>query len=575
MHFFLDTTFIMVYYVDTMFVDDSTYIINGKSYRRILLRNSYRVKGKVQHDTIANLSRASDEEIEAIKLALRHKSNLKVLGDVTDQIKTQQGLSVGAVWLLYQLAKRIGLTYALGNSRSAKLGLWMVMATVIAQGSRLSAVRLAGQHAVCDILRLDSFNEDDLYDAMDWLALNQAKIEQKLFKYRYGSDNKPKPYLYDVTSSYLEGEQNELSEYGYNRDGKRGKKQIVIGLMTDDGGWPICVQVFQGNTTDQKTVKDQIEKMAGRFKVKDVTLVGDRGMISSVQVKDLAEEHFHYITAITKPQIETLLKRGIIQLGLFEEKVMEIEDNAIRYILRRNPARVVEIAMTRENKLERLNSYVAEQNVYLKEHARAKVEVAIGRVRGKIDRLKINKWAKVEASGRRLGVEIDQAQKAQEARLDGCYCVKTDLPKDAAGADTVHARYKDLSQVEWAFRTMKTTFLEMRGIFVRKEARTKAHVFIIMLAYLIAYQLRRLWNEVEATLEEGITELSSICGIKLEVAGSVSSQTIPQPRKLGKLLLEKANITLPDALPCRNVEVVTRKKLVAGRKRKLFQWDKK
>jgi hypothetical protein len=228
-----------------MFVDDATYRRNGKTYRRVLLRNAYRTQGKVRHDTLANLSQCSDEEIEALKLALKHKGRLAELGTLENNIGAQQGSAVGAVWVLNQLAKQLGITQALGAHRLATLARWLVFATLIEQGSRLSAVRLAQRHAVCDILNLDSFNEDDLYQAMDWLAQRQNDIEQKLFNHRYQNQAQPPVlYLYDVTSSYLEGDHNELAEYGYNRDGKKGKKQIVIGLMTDEQGWPITVEVF-------------------------------------------------------------------------------------------------------------------------------------------------------------------------------------------------------------------------------------------------------------------------------------------------------------------------------------------
>jgi len=240
-----------------MYIDDSTYTRQGKTYRRTLLRNSYRVNGKVRHDTIANLSKATDEEIQALKLALKHKGDLSQLGCLSS-LSTQQGLSVGATGLLHQLAKRLGLDKAFGTTRQAKLSLWLVMAAVIEQGSRLSAVRLAQRHQVCDILGLDGFHEDDLYDAMDWLEKRQATIEDTLFRQRYGAD-RPHFYLYDVTSSYFEGGQNELAEFGYNRDKKRGKKQIVIGLMTDDEGRPITVEVFTGNTRDSSPFK--VKKM--------------------------------------------------------------------------------------------------------------------------------------------------------------------------------------------------------------------------------------------------------------------------------------------------------------------------
>ncbi len=252
---------------------------------------------------------------------------------------------------------------------------------------------------------------------------------------------------------------------------------------------------------------------------------------------------------------------------------MEIEDGDVRYILRRNPARAKEIALNRESKLAKLQEKVRQQNIYLKEHPKAKVTVALKLVNEKINKLKTNKWVEVVAGGRTLQLNIDGEKRERAAKLDGCYAIKTDLPKDKASAQIVHDRYKSLAQVEWAFRTVKSTFLEMRGIFVRKENRTRAHVFIIMLAYLFAYELRRLWKDVEATLEEGMLELSSICGIKLQIGGEICTQTIPKPRQLGKQLLEKAQISLPDVLPCSNINVVTRKKLVPGRKRKHFQWD--
>jgi Transposase len=243
----------------------------------------------------------------------------------------------------------------LGKGQEAKLALWLVFAAVIAQGSRLSAVRLAKQHAVCDILDLKAFNEDHLYGALDWLAERQSAVEEALFTHHYSEPGKaPTLYLYDVTSSYFEGEHNELADYGYNRDGKRGKKQIVIGLMTDEYGWPLCVEVFKGNTQDSQTVVAQIDKLVKRFGVKRVAFVGDRGMIKSAQIEHLTKEDFYYITAITKPQVESLIKQGVFQLTMFEDALVEVEMDELRYILKRNPVRAAEIAATRNSKLKRL-----------------------------------------------------------------------------------------------------------------------------------------------------------------------------------------------------------------------------
>ena len=266
-----------------MHIDDQTYQRNGKTYRRALLRNSYRKNGKVYHDTIANLSKCNPEEIEVIKFALKNKKTLTKLKIPGQKVETHQGMVVGAVWPLYQLSKRLGIEKALGRCMAAKLSLWMIISAVLGSVSRLSATRLAQSHAACDILRLDGFCEDDLYSALDWLSKNQQKIEDQLFKNRYKSKI-PKLFLYDVTSSYFEGEKNELAEYGYNRDGKKGKKQIVIGLLTDDEGYPVACEVFQGNTKDNETFKNQVDKVAKRFGIEKVTFVGDRGMIKSAQI---------------------------------------------------------------------------------------------------------------------------------------------------------------------------------------------------------------------------------------------------------------------------------------------------
>jgi hypothetical protein len=547
-----------------MHIDDQTYQVKGRTYRRTLLRNSYRRHGKICHDTIANLSACSREEIAAIKLALANKNNLEALQVSGAKVKTRQGLSVGAVWLLYQLARRLGVVAALGGSEEAKRVLWLVIAAVLGSVSRLSATRLAQSHAASDILGLDSFCEDDLYPALDWLHTQQERIEDRLFQSRY-QDRKPHLYLYDVTSSYLEGDSNELGRYGYNRDGKKGKKIIVVGLLTDGEGLPVSSEVFPGNTRDLKTFRNQVLKVAARFGLEEVTFVGDRGMIRSAQITDLSEAKFHYITALTKPEIETLLKKNILQMELFDENVCEVSDGGVRYVFRYNPLRREEIQAGRESKRASLQQFCAGKNHYLAEHVRAAVTVAQAHVQRQIERLKISDWLSVAVHGRQLELVTAADQLQLETKLDGCYVIKTDLTPTVASAQLVHDRYKDLAEVEWAFRTMKTTLLHLRGIFVRKAERTRAHVFTIMLAYLLAYELRRCWRDLEVTIDEGIAELASLCATEV-VIGQVSIQTIPEPREMLRLLLQKAKVTLPEAIPCRHKEVLTRKKLVKERR---------
>src|SRR5499427_2220389 len=249
-----------------MYIDTSRITRGGKTYTRHLLRESYRANGKVLHRTIANVSHCSEAEIEAIRLALRHKEDLEHLGTIEDASTLKQGLSVGAVWTVYQVARRLGIEKALGTTREGKLALWQVIARVINQGSRLSAVRLAMAHAACDVLGLGPFDEDTLYENLDWLASAQATIEDRLYVQR----TKTKPitlFLYDVTSSYVEGTHNELAAFGYNRDGKKGKRQIVIGLLCDADGHPVSIEVFPGNTHDPQTLAAQVAKLKGRFGV--------------------------------------------------------------------------------------------------------------------------------------------------------------------------------------------------------------------------------------------------------------------------------------------------------------------
>jgi transposase len=527
-----------------MYVDSSTVRSpSGKSYTRQLLRESYRENGKVRHRTIANLSSCSSEEIEAIRLALRHKDNLKELTTLKDDLSLQQGLSVGAVWTVFEVARQLGIVDALGSHRQGKLALWQVIARVIEQGSRLSAVRLAGSHAACDILDLGKFDEDDCYENLDWLCEHQAEIEGRLFHREEGEQGL---FLYDVTSSYLEGMHNELGAFGYNRDRKRGKRQIVIGLLCNGSGVPLSVEVFRGNTTDGATFGSQVRKVAERFGGGEITFVGDRGMIKSGQIKDLAGRDFHYITAITKPQIETLLRSGVLQMELFDEKVAEVKtDDGIRYVFRRNPVRAEELGVSRRDKKRVVMKEVEERNRYLAEHARANVEVALRKVSEKIKRLKLSGWLHAEATGREMILREDAQALAEESKLDGCYVLKTDLTLELASTQIVHDRYKDLALVEWAFRSSKTVHLETRPIYVRLESRTRGHVLVVMLAYRIISELARRWQDLDLTVEEGIGQLKSLCATIVCVNDEVRYNRIPKPRESVQQLLSAATVRLP------------------------------
>jgi transposase len=550
-----------------MFVDSCTYTVRGKQYTRVLLRESYREDGKVAHRTIANLSHCSDEEIQAIKLALKHKHNLQQLGNINEDLTVQQGVSFGAVWTLYQIAQRLGLTKALGSTQEGRRALWQVFARVLEQGSRLSAVRLASAHAACDTLGLEAFDEDDLYANLDWLADQQDRIEDRLFRLRY-SGQKPDLYLYDVTSSYLEGVCNALAAFGYCRDRKIGKMQVVYGLLCDFQGLPVSIQAFPGNTSDTKTFGAQVHKVATRFGGGAVTFVGDRGMIKGPQIEELQaekEHEFHYITAITKSQIRTLLKRGVVQMSLFDEDVAEVSEGNVRYVLRRNPQRAEQIAAGRQSKLASLQRLVNAKNEYLAGHPRARVATAEREIQAKRKKLRLPD-VKLTVRERRITIAPEEKAWAAAAEFDGCYCLKTDLLPEKASKETIHDRYKDLSRVEWAFRTSKTVFLEARPFHVRLESRTRGHLLVVMLAYLIAQELAKCWRDQELTVAEGLDELKSLCTTQVTVKGRSVLHNVPKPRESVQRLLDAAKITLPKSIIDRGVRVSTRKKLVSERK---------
>jgi transposase len=551
-----------------MFVDSSTTRLNGKSYPRHLLRESYREAGKVKHRTIANLTHCKAEEVEAIRLALRHKADLAAMVTAAGGggLELAQGPSVGAVWLLAQLARDLGVVAALGADRQGKLALWQVIARVLDQGSRLSAARLAGGHAAGAALGMIGFDEDDLYANLDWLANNQADIETRLFARRKPA-SAPDVFLYDVTSTYLEGEQNAFAAFGYNRDRKSGKRQIVIGLLCDADGRPLSIELFAGNTSDVKTFSSQLRKAAARFGAERVTFVGDRGMIKAPQRAELGAADFHYITAITKAQIDGLIATGVLQMDLFEETLAEVEgQDGERYVLRRNPARAEELAASRQDKLTTLRAAGAAADQYLREHPRAAEKTQVSRLKTRAEALRVDKFVRIAAERRAVSLTVDQDALSELARLDGCYALRTDLPAALVAKEVVHERYKDLTRVEWAFRDSKSVHLEMRPVYLRAENRTRGHAVVVMLAYLMAQELRRRWRDIDLTVQEGLDRLASLCVTEVRFGGRPSYNQVPTPREDVRQLLEAADIAIPTALPLAPARVATKRKLPQRRK---------
>ena len=521
---------------------------NRSSPPAILLRQSLRRGKRVVKQTLANLSHWDPARIEALRRALR--------GDF-DHLSSEptSGLVFGLLFALKQLADQLGLSAAVGKTRLAKLALFLVLARVAHQGSRLSAVRWAADHAVAEVLGLGPFDEDDLYAALDDLCTRQQPIEQALYRqYLKRCGAPPTLFLYDVTSSYLEGQHNALGDYGYNRDGKRGKLQIVIGLLADREGEPLAVRVFAGNTGDPTTVVEQIRIVKEQFGVQELVFVGDRGMVKSKGKQALREAGLRYISALTDPQIRRLLGEGTLQMDLFHEEVCEVEADGVRYLLRKNEDEAAREQHRLEDKLAKLNRKIEQRNEQVLQSPRCQPEAGPRNLQLWVARHKLTGLVELRLEGRTMVLKRHQAALDRAMELAGCYVVVTDVPKHNLSGQQVHDSYVSLQKVERDFRQMKTGLLEVRPVFVRKESRTRGHVFSCLLALKLSREMERrlqaAFGTTDAdphaiTLTDALAALSRLCLLEYVVDQKTTVTRLPKPDVRQQEVLEALGVTLP------------------------------
>jgi hypothetical protein len=519
-----------------VFIKRNHTVLAGKDYQSILLVQGKRVPAKrppgrpaagapapksvVVHETLANLSKLPPDLIELIERHCQHQppppdrpGPAASGSDGSDGIHL--GPCYGVLAALDVLAREMGLVKAVGEqSRSQRLALFLIYARLAHQGSRLSAARWSEDHAVKEILAVGGFDEDDLYAALEDLAARQASIEAALA---------PKPavpkaraiYLYDVTSVYFEGLKNELADWGYCREGKRGKKQLVAGLLTDGQGEPLAIELYRGNTGDPPTFLDAVQKLKVRFGAEEVALVGDRGMIKRLGKAALGEAKFHYVTALTDPQIRALLAKQCLQLELFEDKPAEVELEGKRYVLRCNPQTQARERARRADQWARVQAKITARNQQVEQKPRSDPKSSLKQAQGLLAKYRLQGWVKVVLAGRQVVWTEDRAARQKQAELDGCYVIESDLPKAAADTQQVHDRYLDLTQVERDFRTLKTGLLELRPIFLRKAGRTRGHALVCLLALKLARELDRRWAPLGLTVEDGLERLKAIRLVRL------------------------------------------------------------
>lgn len=472
---------------------------NRNSPPAILLRESYRHGGKVKSRTLANLSHWPEAKIEALRAVLRGG---KVSGPLEQAFEIIRALPHGHVAATLGTLRRLELHKVISPRRSRERDLVeaMVVSRILEPRSKLSTAKAlrdeSAQSTLGQALGLGRADEDELYRALDWLLGHQRRIEDLLARRHLKEGTL---VLYDVTSAYFEGRTCPLARLGHSRDGKRDKLQIVFGLLTNQQGCPVAVEVFAGNTGDPRTLGPQIEKVKERFGLSRVVLVGDRGMITDARIREDLKPvaGLDWITALRAPAIRELVQRGSLQLSLFDQRELaEITDPRHpqeRLIVCRNPLLAEERARKRAELLAATEAElrrIQKATRLVKRPLRGRAEIAL-RVGKAVNKYKVAKHFALTIGEEGFEFQRREEKVAQEAALDGFYIIRTSVAEEALGAEDVVRCYKALSNVEQAFRRMKTVDLEVRPIYHHLPDRVRAHVLLCMLAYYVEWHMRQ------------------------------------------------------------------------------------
>jgi len=475
-----------------------TKVPNRSSPPAILLRESYREGSQVKSRTLSNLSHWPEEKIESLRRVLRGDP----LVSPQDAFEIKRSLPHGHVAAVLGTVRRLGLEQLIDRRATYErsLAVTMIVVRLIAPSSKLATARgIAAETASNSLgeeLQVVSATEDDLYKAMDWLLIRQQRIENTLAERHLINDTL---VLYDISSTYFEGRTCPLAKFGHNRDGKKGKLQIVFGVLCSIDGCPCAVEVFAGNTGDPSTLAAQIKKVRERFHLKRVILVGDRGMITEARLRNDIKgvEGLEWISALRSPAIANLLGAGAIQMSFFDERdlaeITHPDYPGERLIVCRNPFLAEERARKREDLLastERVLAKIKQATQRRRKPLRGKPNIAL-RVGKEIGRYKVGKHFLLKITDKSLKYERKVEKIKAEAALDGIYVIRTSVSSDLLSSEKTVWAYKRLSTVERVFRSLKTVDLKVRPIFHRAEDRVRAHVFICMLAYYVEWHMRQ------------------------------------------------------------------------------------
>lgn len=475
------------------------FVPNRNSPPAVLLRESSRLDGKIVKRTLANLSDWPASQIASLRRVLKGES----LVAPAEAFRIQRSAPHGHVAAVLGTLRRLGLERILSRTQCAErdLVVAMIVARILEPSSKLATTRGLRQEtatsSLASLLGLDqTVDEAHLYGALDWLLERQQNIENTLAK-RHLSEGSL--VLYDVSSTYFEGRRCPLARFGHSRDERSGNPQIVFGLLTAPEGCPVAVEVFEGNTGDPTTVAPQVNKLRQRFRLKQVILVGDRGMLTSARIREdlQPQEGLQWISALKSVQIQQLVAGGALQLSLFDRHdLAEIQHPSFpgeRLIACRNPLLAEERTRKRKELLEatekQLNKIVEATKRKRKPlRGRREIGLAVGRMLG---RYKMGKHFRLFIEDDGFRCERRQDNIEREAALDGIYVIRTSVPTGTLSSEKVVERYKGLSDVERAFRSLKSVDLKVRPIYHYLADRVRAHVFLCMLAYYVEWHMRR------------------------------------------------------------------------------------
>jgi len=525
-----------------MYIAKTKKVQGSKTYHSTLVRESYREDGKVKSRTLCNLTKLPAKYIEQIKRIINENEGGFDLSD----LELGQSYEYGGTFALRKLASQIGLDKAICSTKTQWRDdvLAMIIGRVLYQGSKLSLVNMFKDTAIWEMAGHEFGVRPDVkkhcYAPMDELLTRKNRIEVKLAK-KHLTDGCI--VLYDITNTWFEGEykHSELAAYGKPKGGKYGYKQVAIGLLTDNNGCPVGVEIFKGNTSDQTTVLDQIKRISKKYGVSNAIFAGDRGMLTQKRIDEIRETDFKIITALTHSELRGLVDRESLQLDLFDQmnitEVADSEDPEMRYMLCKNDNEMIKERNTRLAMIAKVSERLTTKANVKSKRAPQKVAASVGRIFAKYTIEKFFSWNVDERGGLTWALKNDVIEK--EAELDGCYVIKTTAASETLDKEATVDCYRNLQKVEQAFKNMKTVMLELRPIYHKSDERIESHIFIVMLAYYLQWhavqKLKPLFEndskgqDKRWTFETAIERLKSIRKTQCLISGVPVKTEITTP----------------------------------------------